>query len=196
MVTSTVSNSAVDIAAKALILVGAEPITSFGDGTTESLITSNLYEDVAQTALVNARWRFSTNQAVLNLLTDAPTGRYDKAYQLPSDTLMVHAVTVNDNVIDYQIYGDKIYADTTDADSVVADFTYRASEVDWPAYFCIAVQYALAVPLAFSLVRDATLGGLMQQQATALMAKARSIDSQQQTSRKLITSRFITNRRS
>ena len=64
MVTSTVSNSAVDIAAKALILVGAEPITSFGDGTTESLITSNLYEDVAQTALVNARWRFSTNQAV------------------------------------------------------------------------------------------------------------------------------------
>jgi len=196
MVTSTVSNSAVDIAAKALILVGAEPITSFGDGTTESLITSNLYEDVAQTALVNARWRFSTNQAVLNLLTDAPTGRYDKAYQLPSDTLMVHAVTVNDNVIDYQIYGDKIYADTTDSDSVVADFTYRASEVDWPAYFCIAVQYALAVPLAFSLVRDATLGGLMQQQATALMAKARSIDSQQQTSRKLITSRFITNRRS
>ena len=113
MVTSTKANSPVDIASRALILIGAEPITSFGDGTTESLITSNLYEDIAQTALVNARWRFATNQSVLNLLTDAPTGRYDKAYQLPTDTLMVHAVTINDNVVDYQIYGDKIYADTT-----------------------------------------------------------------------------------
>jgi hypothetical protein len=196
MVTSTKANSAVDIASRALILIGAEPITSFGDGTTESLITSNLYEDIAQTALVNARWRFATNQSVLNLLTDAPTGRYDKAYQLPTDTLMVHAVTINDNVVDYQIYGDKIYADTTDTDIVIADFSFRANEVDWPSYFSLAVEYALAVPLSFSLARDASLGSLMQQQATALMAKARSIDSQQQTSRKLITSRFLTNRRS
>jgi len=196
MVTSTKANSPVDIASRALILIGAEPITSFGDGTTESLITSNLYEDVAQTALVNARWRFATNQSVLNLLTDAPTGRYDKAYQLPTGTLMVHAVTINDNVTDYQIYGSKIYADTADTDSVVADYTYRASEVDWPSYFSLAVEYALAVPLSFSLARDANLASLMQQQATALMAKARSIDSQQQTSRKLITSRFLTNRRS
>ena len=196
MVTSTKANSPVDIASRALILIGAEPITSFGDGTTESLITSNLYEDIAQTALVNARWRFATNQSVLNLLTDAPTGRYDKAYQLPTDTLMVHAVTINDNVVDYQIYGDKIYADTTDTDIVIADYSYRANEVDWPSYFSLAVEYALAVPLSFSLARDASLGSLMQQQATALMAKARSIDSQQQTSRKLITSRFLTNRRS
>jgi|TARA_R110000787_G_scaffold1762_4_gene7500 hypothetical protein len=196
MVTSTKANSPVDIASRALILIGAEPITSFGDGTTESLITSNLYEDIAQTALVNARWRFATNQSVLNLLTDAPTGRYDKAYQLPTDTLMVHAVTINDNVVDYQIYGDKIYADTTDNDIVIADYSYRANEVDWPSYFSLAVEYALAVPLSFSLARDASLGSLMQQQATALMAKARSIDSQQQTSRKLITSRFLTNRRS
>ena len=196
MVTSTKANSPVDIASRALILIGAEPITSFGDGTTESLITSNLYEDIAQTALVNARWRFATNQSVLNLLTDAPTGRYDKAYQLPTDTLMVHAVTINDNVVDYQIYGDKIYADTTDNDIVIADYSYRANEVDWPSYFSLAVEYALAVPLSFSLARDASLGSLMQQQATALMAKAWSIDSQQQTSRKLITSRFLTNRRS
>ena len=196
MVTSTPANSAVDIASRALILIGAEPITSFGDGTTESLITSNLYEDIARTALVNARWRFATNQAVLNLLSDAPTGRYDKAYQLPEDTLMVHAVTVNDALIDYQIYGNMIYADTNEADTVVVDYTFRANEVDWASYFSLAVEYALAVPLSFSLARDASLVNLMQQQATALMAKARSIDSQQQTTRKLVTSRFITNRRS
>ena len=58
MVTSTASNTAVDISSRALILIGAEPITSFGDGTTESLDTSNLYEDIVRKALVNALWRF------------------------------------------------------------------------------------------------------------------------------------------
>ena len=196
MVTSTASNTAVDISSRALILIGAEPITSFGDGTTESLVTSNLYEDIVRTALVNARWRFSTNQAVLNLLSDAPTGRYDKAYQLPADNLMVHSVTVNDNLIDYQLYGDKVFADTTDADEVIADYTFRADESAFPAYFTLAVTYALAIPFALSIARDASLANAITQQASQLMAKARSIDAQQQTTRKLVTSRFITNRRS
>ena len=196
MVTSTASNTAVDISSRALILIGAEPITSFGDGSTESLVTSNLYEDIVRTALVNARWRFATNQAVLNLLSDAPTGRYDKAYQLPADNLMVHSVTVNDNLIDYQLYGDKVFADTRDADEVIADYTFRADESAFPAYFTLAVTYALAIPLALSIARDASLANAITQQAAQLMAKARSIDAQQQTTRKLVTSRFITNRRS
>ena len=142
MVTSTPSNTAVDISSRALILIGAEPITSFSDGTTESLVTSNLYEDILRTSLVNARWRFATNQAVLNLLSEAPTGRYDKAYQLPSDNLMVHSVTVNDNLIDYQLYGNKVFADTTDSDEVIVDYTFRADESTFPAYFTLAVTYS------------------------------------------------------
>ena len=63
---------------------------------------------------------------------DAPTGRYDYAYQQATGTLMVHAVTVRDLPIEYQIYGDKIYADTSPTDVVIADYTYRANEEDRP----------------------------------------------------------------
>ena len=194
--TSTSANSAVDICARALILIGADPITSFDDGTTESLVSVNMYEDLARASLVNARWRFSTNQAVLNRLTAAPTGRYDYAYQQATGTLMVHAVTVNDLPIEYQIYGDKIYANTSAPDVVIADYTYRANEEDWPSYFTIAVEYALATLFATSIARDANLASLMKQAANEAMAKARSLDAQQQTTRKLVTSRFITDRRS
>tara|TARA_R100001510_G_C7581192_1_gene154113 strand:+ start:233 stop:826 length:594 start_codon:yes stop_codon:yes gene_type:complete len=195
-VSSTAANSAVDICARALILIGAEPITSFDDGTTEALVSVNMYEDVARASLVNARWRFTTNQAVLNRLTDEPTGRYDNAYQQATGTLMVHAITVNDNPIEYQIYGDKIYANTSTSDVLIADFTYRANEQDWPSYFTIAVEYALATLFATSIARDSGLAALMQDAATKAMAKARSLDAQQQTTRKLVTSRFITDRRS
>jgi len=195
MALSTPANSAIDICSRALILVGAEPITSFEDDTTEALIAGNMYEDIARTNLTSTRWRFSTNQAILNRLSDTPTGRFDAAYQLP-DYLFVHAVTVRDLQIEYNIYGDKIFCDAAASDELVLDFTYRADEVGWPSYFSVCVEYAMAVVFATALIRDTSLAGLMESQYTRLLAKARSTDSQQQTTRKVTTSRFITNRRS
>ena len=194
-VSSTPAQSAVDVCSRALILVGAEPITSFDDGNNEALIASNMYEDVARASLLNTRWRFSTNQAVLNRLSDVPTGRFDAAYQLPSDWLMTHVVTVNDTPIEYQTYGDKLFCNEAASSELVLDFTYRANEQGWPSYFTIAVEYELASVFAVSLARDQSLAQLMTQQAATSMMRARNLDAQQQTTRKLSTSRFITNRR-
>ena len=193
--TSTPANSAIDICSRALILVGAEPITSFNDDTTEALIAGNMYEDIARTNLTSTRWRFATNQAVLNRLSDAPTGRFDAAYQLP-EYIFLHAITVRDLQIEYNVYGNKVFCDAAVSDELIADFTYRAVEVDWPSYFSVCVEYAMATVFATALIRDQSLSALMDQQYTRLLAKARSIDSQQQTTRRITTSRFITNRRS
>ena len=194
--TSSTADTPLDICSRALILIGAEPISSFDDGTTEATVAVNMYEDVVQSALVNSRWRFATNQKVINRLTDAPTGRYDYAYQLPSDMIMLHGATVNGNLIEYQVYGDKLYADTTETDVVIVDYSFRASEVDFPSYFTLAVEFSLAIIFATSIARDASLASLMTERAESSMAKARSLDSQQQTTRKLETSRFLTARRS
>jgi hypothetical protein len=194
-VVSTKSDTAIDICNRGLIFIGAEPITSFDDGTTEARVAANIYEDVVQTSLTNALWRFATNQEALNRLTDAPTARFDLAYQQPNDTLIIHAITVNDNPIEYQIYGDMIYADTTTTDTVVADYTFRQTEEFFPSYFVMAVAYGLAQVFATSIARDGSLTQTMATLADAAMRKARSVDSQQQTSRKLITGRFVQNRR-
>lgn len=194
-VSSTHASSPIDVCSRALILIGADPITSFDDNNNESLIAVNMYEDIARSALVNSRWRFSTNQVVLNRLSEAPTGRYDAAYQLPSGWLMTHAVTVNDNIIEYQTYGSKLFCNESSSSSLILDYTYRADEQDWPSYFTIALQYELAAVFAVGLARDQGLAQLMNNQAQIAMIRARSLDSQQQTSRKLNTSRFISNRR-
>ena len=121
--------------------------------------------------------------------------RFNSAYQLP-DHLFVHAITVNDFAIEYNIYGDKAFCDASESDILIADFTFRANEVGWPSYFSVCVEYAMAVVFATALIRDASISSLMQSQYVQLLAKARSTDSQQQTTRKVTTSRFITNRRS
>lgn len=193
---STVANSAIDIASRALVLIGAEPITSFDSSSTEALVASNMYEDTVRAMLSTARWRFATDQSILNQLSDVPTGRFDIAHQLPSNLLVLHGVTINDRLIEFTVYGDKVFSDSTTADTLVADFTFRAEEVNFPSYFSLALQYSLASIFATSIARDDRLMQLMETKANQLMAKARNIDAQQQTTRKLSTSRFITNRRS
>lgn len=193
---STVANSGIDIASRGLILIGAEPITSFSGDSTEALVASNLYEDTVRTALCTSRWRFATNQASLNKLTNAPTGRFDVAHQLPVDMLMLHAVTVADNLIEYTVYGDKLFHDVITSEDVVADYTFRAREIDFPSYFTLAVEYSLASSFALAIARDEAMATMMERKAQLLMQQAKTLDSQQQTTRRLVTSRFVAERRS
>ena len=193
---STAANSAIDIVSRALVLIGAEPITSFTENTTEALVANNMYEDAVRTSLSTARWRFATQQATLAQLASDPTGRFNAAHQLPADLLVLHAITVNDNLLNYTVYGDKVFSDATDTDVVIADYTFRQTETNFPSCFTLAVEYSLASIFATAIARSTTLTQLMTAKAEQMMAKARNLDAQQQTTRKLVTSRFITDRRS
>ena len=190
------ANTPIKVCSRASVLMGGSPISSFDEGTAEADVVDAMYEDIARAALTSTRWRFATNQQVLNRLTAAPTSRFDAAYQMPSDLLMLSAVTVNDDPIIYDIYGDKVYCDTSTNEIVVADYIYRANEAYWPSYFTLAVEFQVAAMLSISIARDASLGSMMDQQAERQMIKARRLDSQQQTTRKLMTSRFVAQRRS
>jgi len=192
----TVANSDIDIASRGLILIGAEPITSFTATSTEATVANAIYEDILRTTMCSSRWRFSTNQFELNLLTDAPTGRYDVAHQLPADLLMLHAVTVSDKVIEYNIYGDKVFSNSSSSDALIADYTFRALETNFPSYFTLALEFSLGAAFALSIARDETLSSILEKKAGDLLQQAKTLDSQQQTTRKLVTSRFITERRS
>lgn len=191
-----IANTAIKVCSRASILMGGSPITSFTDGSAEADVCDAMYEDLASSSLTNSRWGFATNQAVLNRLATAPTGRYDSAYQLPAGTLTVNAVTVNDYPIGFDTYGDKVYCNASDTSELVADYIFRATEDTWPSYFTIAVEYAMAGVLAVSVARDASLAQMMDQKAALFMAQARSRDSQRQTTKRLDTSRFIAQRRS
>lgn len=191
-----IANTAIKVCSRASLLMGGSPITSFTDGTAEADVCDAMYEDIARAALTNSRWRFATNQAVLNRLATAPTSRWDSAYQLPSGTLSVNAVTVNDYPIGFDTYGDNVYCNATATEEVVADYIFRATEAQWPSYFTVAVEYSMAAVLAVSVARDASLAQMLEQKASLTMMQARNRDSQRQTTKKLDTSRFIAQRRS
>lgn len=178
------------------MLIGGSPISSFTDGSSEATVAGAMYEDIARAALTNCRWRFSTNQEMLGRLSDAPAGRFTAAYQLPSSVLLLNAVTSNGFTINYDTYGNKVYCDSGENEVLIADFVFRADESEWPPYFVVAVEYTMAAVLATSVARDQALSQMMDQKSQMQMMQARRLHSQQQTTKKLNTSRFIAQRRS
>lgn len=180
----------IDICARALILIGASPITSFDDGTTESTVAANLYEDTVRDMLSRHRWRFASGQAQLSRLVDAPDARWDAAYQLPADLLILHSVTVTDDQIAYDRYQDKIYCNATSEDVVFADYTFQANEDLWPPHFVTAVQYQLASIFAYSVAAQEGLSDMFEKRCMRQLMISRTIDSQSQTTRRLNVQRF------
>jgi len=192
----TVANTPIKICSRASLLIGGDAIQSFSDGTAEASVCDAMYEDMARSALTNSRWRFATDQSVLNRLAEEPTGRWTAAYQLPSELIMLSAVTINEVPIKYDVYGSKVYCNESATNELIADYVFRADESTWPPYFVTAVEYMMAAVLSVSVARDSQLASLMEQKADLQMRQARRLHSQQQTTRKLNTSRFIAERRS
>ena len=189
----------IDICARALIMIGAEPITSFVDGTTESKVASNLYTDTIKNLISNYRWRFASKQSQLSRLTDAPDAIWDSAYQLPADMLTLHTVLVNDRPIKYNRYGDMAYCNATSRDKVFADYTYYDEGLTnpailFPAYFIYTAELTLASLFAFSVAQNTELSVALENKAGRQLAISRNLDSQQNTTKKFTTSRFINNR--
>ena len=189
----------IDICARALIMIGAQPISSFSDGSTEALVASNIYDDVVEASLTRHRWRIATTQQQLSLLTSAPTGRYDYAYQVPTSpaVLQIITLTVNDYVIPYSRYQNYIYLNGYGANNeVIMDYIYKVDEQYFPPHFRLALEYELAALFAGSVARD---NGLIEQFKTLSERQfliARNIDSTETTSKVLDTNRFINARRS
>ena len=189
----------VDICSTALVMIGANTITSFSDDSTEANVCNTVYEDILKSSLTRHRWRFATEQKQLSLLTATPTGRYAYAYQLPTDPelLQLITLTVNDLVIPYERYGDKVYLDNYGStSSVICDYIFRQDEGEFPPHFILALQYQLASLFAGSIARDSGMIKQFAGMAERQYLVAKNIDSAEKTNKALDHSRFINLRKS
>jgi len=191
---SSLNEDSQSVASAAMAMIGGAAITSFDDSSIEAEIAESLYEDTVQGMLAEHRWRFAAAQYTLNHVTATPTGRWGHAWQIPDGAIEVWTVTSNDIPIEYDIYGGKIYCDADSSSTLVIDYAYRASESEWSGAFRTAVQYRLAAIFAVPLRIDVTMAELLDTRAEMALKRAKLANSQSQTTRKIRTSRFLSQR--
>jgi len=179
------STTSISLASNALLLLGHESIASFDEQTAGATIASNLYESSYYSVLTTYRWRFATKKAVLARLSNAPLNSYSYQYQLPVDCLYVITPL---NVIDYEIYEDKIFCNET---TLEIDYTYKVAEDRLPAYFIKMFEFFLSAQFALPITGSLDKMKAMQQAYMHQLRMAKYADSSQRPSDTFVANPYI-----
>lgn len=177
----------VEIISNALILIGDKPINTTAGNERRQVVSESIYDSVLENELSKHRWTFARRKALLSLLTAEPIDNdFSKAYQLPSD--LISLIKLNPN-IHYQIYGDQIYCDYSQA--LHCDYIKKVDESTFPAYFTKLMQYAVAQELAVSIRDSKSLLGDLNYGYMNASRMARFTDSAQQPQTPIVDRPFI-----
>ncbi len=168
-------STAIALAARALVAIGAPPSASFDAGSAEATVAGILYDGVRDALLSAHPWSFATAQASLARLALEPVADFQHAYQLPPDLLRV--LSAGRGTV-YRIAESMLH---TDADEVVLTYVFRPDESAFPAFFDQALTARLAAELCLPLTESAARAELLHRLAEQEFRRARLIDAQQDT---------------
>lgn len=172
------AQSAISLCSKAMIKLGASPVVSFYENTTEAQVASQLYSSVRDGLLSSYPWRFATCQVKLPRLQDAPVADFAYAYQLPNDFL--RALSAGDTRraqgLNYRVCERTLQ---TNAPSVVLTYIFRPKEENFPAFFDDLLVAKLAAEFSLPLTENVSRTQLLYKLAQELFAQAKLIDAQQ-----------------
>lgn len=172
--------SDIGLCARALIKIGAAPITSFEDGTSQSEIAGALYEPARDALLSAYAWSFATGQVELNRLSTSPTADYTYAYQLPNNFLRALSAggKTRGRGLHYRISGGELH---TNSPEVVLTYIYQPEEEAFPPYFAQVLITKLAAEFTIPVTENTSRSEVMRSQAENEYRRARQIDAQQDT---------------
>ena len=172
--------SSIELCSSALIKLGAEPISSFEDGSAEARVAGSLYPIVRDALLSAHPWSFATAQVELARLAAEPVTDFTYAHQLPVDFL--RALSAGDDGrgrgLVYRIVNRELH---TNAASVVLTYVFRPSEGDFPAFFQSLLVSRLAAEFCLPLTENTTRARQLRELAEDELRLAKLTDGQQDT---------------
>lgn len=184
-----------DVASAALVMVGASPVTSFGGhaGTaisnSEQIACTHLYDPTVRDLLESHPWRFASRTSQLSRLAEKPDTKWRAKYKAPSDALSIEAIHLGDigNSTPFDRYEDEIMCNADESETVWCTHTFYPTEHLWPSYFTKLVHLELASIFAVTLAAKIDLSEALGNKAQTQLRMAKSVDSKQQTTKKLRT---------
>jgi len=166
------------LCARALIRLGASPITSFDDQTVEAEIAGALYAPVRDALLSAYPWSFATGKIALTQDSQAPVADYQYAYNMPNDFLRAISAggAQEGQGTHYKIVRNKIHSN---ANALTLTYIFRPDESEFPPFFDIALINRLAAEFCIPVTESTSRSEALYRLAEREYEKARQIDAQQ-----------------
>jgi len=168
----------VALASRALVRIGAAPITAFDDNTAEAEIAASLFAPTRDALLSAYPWSFATGQVALSELGAVPVADYDHAFGLPNDYLRALSAGAGGKGrgLNYRIARGALH---TNSESVILTYVFRPDESEFPPYFDQALISRLAAEFTIPVTENTSRAEALFRLAEQEFERARQIDSQQ-----------------
>lgn len=172
--------SAVALASRALLKIGAESISGFDAASTEAEVAAALYGPTRDAMVSAYPWSFATAQSRLARLDAVPVADFRHAFQLPDGFLRALSAGTGPRGrgLRYRITGRQLHADQ---DPVILTYIFRPAEGDVPPFFDEALIARLAAELVIPLTESTSRAETLARLADEAFRRARTIDAQQDT---------------
>lgn len=161
-----------DICNNALILVGADRISSIDEDTKSAILLKAVYSLERDSSLRDHPWNSCKKRVTLSPNSTTPDFGYDYQYDLPSDYLKM--IVIYPFGTDYRIENGQILSDETTLDTI---YIYRnTDESSWGTDFCKAFALRLAMTVGYALTQNASLVEALEKKYKIFLAEARSMN--------------------
>lgn len=172
--------SRIDLCSRALLKIGANPIASFGEGTAEADVASNLYDYVRDALLSAHPWHFATTQKKLAALSGQGEDDTPGGYALPVDCLRVLSAGSFEggSGLVYRLSNRALH---TNAPEVYLTYVFRADEADFPPFFDKVLIAYLAAEFCIPLTDSTSRWEGLRKIADEDFRQAKLINAQQVT---------------
>jgi len=170
--------SDIDLSSRALIKLGANPISSFDEDSVEAEVSSTLYSSTRDALLSAYPWTFAYAQVALAKLTVTPIADYSYAYQLPADFLRAVSIGSGEEGrgIEYRIAERRLHSNQ---DGINLTYIFRPDESAWPPFFDQVMITRLSAEFCIPITESTSRNDVLARLADIEFARAKSIDSQQ-----------------
>jgi len=184
--------TSIDIANRALILLGGRGITSFTENSNEARIAKSLYLSTRDYVLRAYPWASLKKRKKLIEISDTPVNGFKHQYQLPEESIRVIEVHGADRLSSdaWEVNGDRVL---TNAKPV--SIVYLANNTPESKYSTQLVQalvYRLASEMSYPVTGNNTAQGNFSALFGQVLDEARTTDSLEQSHKKIGPNNFVT----
>ena len=165
-----------DIINTALISLGAPPVQSINEETTQARIIKAVWNLSLRAVLRAHPWNFAISRKILAPLTTPPAFGFGQVYALPEDWIR----TLSAEADSYKQEGRFVLCDVPGA-LPLRYVRFVNDPTLFDASFCDALAAHLAFKAAYPLTQSSTQQDLCWKAYDALLRLARSIDAQEDT---------------
>lgn len=184
--------SPISICSNALLMLGAKPISSFGENRDQPRLCASLYESVRDDVLRLHPWNCATKRVILAPLQQAPAFDFSYQFQFPGDWLRTIQVGRIGCGLEYRSEGMRILANVT-ALPLVYCFRNK-DEASWSTNLVHVMELAMAAKIAYAVTSSSAVRDSQRDEYIREMKQAKAIDGQDDPPEEFSEGSFIESR--